>query len=159
MVLISDCITFQNLTGHIDGEMSCIILSTESCFSPIGEIFRSRLRQFPSFVTCCTIDWFSEWPEEALRSVATNFIQDIPEVDNSDIIPGLVNICVTIHQSVARKSEQFLAELSRYNYVTPTSYLEILSLFAKMCHTKKTEISGQRNRTRTGLDKVSGSKP
>jgi dynein heavy chain len=123
-------------------------------FSPIGEIFRSRLRQFPSFVNCCTIDWFSEWPEEALRSVATNFIQDIPEVDNSDIIPGLVNICVSIHQSVARKSETFLAELSRHNYVTPTSYLELLSMFAKMCRTKKTEISGQRDRTKTGLDKV-----
>ncbi len=105
-------------------------------------------------MTCCTIDWFSEWPEEALRSVATNFIQDIPEIDNHEIVPGLVNICVDIHQSVAKKSEQFLAELSRYNYVTPTSYLEILSMFAKMCQTKKTEISGQRERTKMGLDKV-----
>lgn len=123
-------------------------------YSPIGEIFRSRLRQFPSFVTCCTIDWFSEWPEEALRSVATNFINDITEVDNSEIVSGLVNICVDIHQSVAEKSVKFLAELSRYNYVTPTSYLEILAMFAKMCRTKKAEIRGQRDRTKTGLDKV-----
>ena len=125
-------------------------------FSPIGEIFRSRLRQFPSFVTCCTIDWFSEWPEEALRSVAHTFINDITEVDNPDIIPGLVDICVEIHQSVAKKSKQFLAELSHHNYVTPTSYLEILSTFAKLCGLKKTEISNQRDRTKTGLDKVSG---
>ena len=27
------------------------------CFSPIGEAFRERLRQFPSLVNCCTIDW------------------------------------------------------------------------------------------------------
>lgn len=59
--------------------------------SPIGEIFRSRLRQFPSLVTCCTIDWFSEWPDEALKSVATNFLQDITEIDNPDTIPGLVS--------------------------------------------------------------------
>lgn len=26
--------------------------------SPIGEAFRNRLRQFPSLVNCCTIDWF-----------------------------------------------------------------------------------------------------
>lgn len=76
-------------------------------------------------------------------------------MDNHELIPGLVNICVDIHQSVARKSEQFLAELSRHNYVTPTSYLEILSMFAKMCRLKKTEISGQRDRTKTGLDKAS----
>jgi len=27
-------------------------------FSPIGSSFRNRLRQFPSIVNCCTIDWF-----------------------------------------------------------------------------------------------------
>ena len=37
--------------------------------SPLGEVFRQRLRQFPSLVTCCTIDWFTEWPEEALLGV------------------------------------------------------------------------------------------
>jgi hypothetical protein len=26
-------------------------------FSPIGDPFRERLRQFPSLVNCCTIDW------------------------------------------------------------------------------------------------------
>ena len=27
------------------------------CFSPIGDAFRERLRQFPSLINCCTIDW------------------------------------------------------------------------------------------------------
>ena len=45
------------------------------CFSPIGDAFRQRLRMFPSLVNCCTIDWFREWPDEALRSVATSFYQ------------------------------------------------------------------------------------
>ena len=26
--------------------------------SPVGDAFRNRLRQFPSLVNCCTIDWF-----------------------------------------------------------------------------------------------------
>ena len=45
--------------------------------SPFGDAFRTRLRMFPSLVNCCTIDWFSEWPEEALRSVATNFVASV----------------------------------------------------------------------------------
>jgi dynein heavy chain len=38
--------------------------------SPLGEVFRSRLRMFPSLVNCCTIDWFTNWPSEALVNVA-----------------------------------------------------------------------------------------
>lgn len=30
-------------------------------FSPIGDAFRNRLRQFPSLINCCTIDWFQVW--------------------------------------------------------------------------------------------------
>ena len=47
------------------------------CLSPIGEAFRTRLRMFPSLVNCCTIDWFTEWPEEALRSVANFFLAKV----------------------------------------------------------------------------------
>ena len=36
---------------------------------------RQRLRMFPALVNCCTIDWFREWPAEALASVATSFFQ------------------------------------------------------------------------------------
>ncbi|NXX67841.1 DYH1 protein, partial [Spizella passerina] len=48
------------------------------CMSPIGEVFRARLRQFPSLVNCCTIDWFNEWPAEALQSVASSFLNELP---------------------------------------------------------------------------------
>ena len=32
---------------------------------------------FPSLVNCCTIDWFTEWPEDALEKVATKFLEDM----------------------------------------------------------------------------------
>lgn len=38
--------------------------------SPIGDSFRSRIRNFPSLVNCCAIDWVDKWPEEALKNVA-----------------------------------------------------------------------------------------
>lgn len=124
------------------------------CMSPIGEIFRARLRQFPSLVNCCTIDWFSAWPEEALRSVASTFLGEIPELEDSSAMEGLVTICGVIHQSVALKSKQYLSELSRHNYVTPTSYLELLGTFRKLVGLKKSELVTARNRTKVGLDKL-----
>lgn len=46
--------------------------------SPIGESFRNRTRMYPGLVNCTTIDWFQQWPADALVEVATKFIQDIP---------------------------------------------------------------------------------
>lgn len=34
---------------------------------------------FPSLVNCCTLDWFSEWPEEALIGVGKGAIVDTDE--------------------------------------------------------------------------------
>lgn len=48
------------------------------CFSPIGDAFRTRVRMFPSLVNCCTIDWFSEWPQDALMSVANKYTENLP---------------------------------------------------------------------------------
>ena len=58
----------------------------------MGEVFRARLRQFPALVNCCTIDWFSEWPPDALQSVAMRFLSDLPDLDASDaVLDGLVS--------------------------------------------------------------------
>ena len=54
------------------------------CFSPVGDAFRQRLRMFPSLVNCTTIDWFSEWPLEALTSVAKSFLADV-EVSSTNV--------------------------------------------------------------------------
>ncbi|KAL7843672.1 hypothetical protein AOLI_G00251840 [Acnodon oligacanthus] len=130
-------------------------IHTVLCMSPIGEVFRARLRQFPSLVTCCTIDWFSAWPQEALQSVAVSFLNELPELEASPAaLNGLTVMCMEIHQMVARKCEQYRTELSRYNYVTPKSYLELLSIFSALIGHKKQELHGARQRMKTGLDKL-----
>lgn len=63
-------------------------------------------------------------------------------------------MCQAIHLSVADYSQKYLAELSRHNYVTPTSYLELLGTFSKLIGIKKVELQTSKNRTKVGLDKV-----
>ena len=55
------------------------------CCSPIGASFRNRCRMFPALVNCCTIDWFSEWPDEALLSVAQAEIEASNSVNGSSV--------------------------------------------------------------------------
>ncbi|XP_078270493.1 dynein axonemal heavy chain 1 [Rhinoraja longicauda] len=130
-------------------------IHTVLCMSPIGEVFRARLRQFPSLVTCSTIDWFSEWPTEALQSVATALLEEIPELEAGPVImKALVEMCVSIHQTVAVKSLQYMRELSRYNYITPKSYLDLLSLFSVLISIKIQTLTTDKNRMKQGLDKL-----
>ena len=96
-------------------------------FSPVSDAFRTRLRQFPSLVNCCTIDWFTEWPQDALESVASRFLLDVEMT--SEVREKCVESCMAMHVSSRQLSERFLAEAKRRNYVTPTSYLELINTY------------------------------
>ena len=60
----------------------------------------------------------------------------------------------SIHKSVEKNSDVFLAELGRHNYVTPTSYLELLTMYKQILQNKRKEVGFQTNRLRTGLGKL-----
>jgi dynein heavy chain, axonemal len=93
---------------------------------------------FPSLVNCCTVDWFSEWPREALLSVAHTFFEKYAWSKGEEfMIQALAKMCVEIHTGVAVKAKQLLSELRRYYYTTPTSYLELINLYLMMLNDKK----------------------
>jgi dynein heavy chain len=110
--------------------------------SPLGKAFTTRLRMFPSLVNCCTIDWFTEWPEEALIGVGRGQLVDFEEeLGTEGKTATMVECFKNIHKSVEKISVSFLAELRRHNYVTPTSYLELLTMFRAILIEKKKEVN------------------
>ena len=125
------------------------------CFSPIGDAFRTRLRMFPSLVNCTTIDWFTPWPEEGLRSVAAHFLNDVSLPGHDEVKEGVIDVCCDMQQRVTALTGRFLTELRRYYYVTPTSYLELIKTFKGLIGRKKTEILSAKARYENGLDKIS----
>lgn len=123
------------------------------CFSPIGDGFRSRLRDFSALVNCCTIDYFTAWPKDALQAVAETFLSDVNFGGDISRV-SIVEMCELFHESTIQLSERFKAALLRYNYVTPTSYLELIQSFKSLYAKQKDLISAQRKRYTTGLEKV-----
>lgn len=97
--------------------------------SPIGEAFRVRLRMFPSLINCCTIDWYTSWPDEALERVAKHFLKEL-EIDEDSRVK-CVGLCQSFHLSVCKASEDYWKNQGRRNYVTPTSYLELIKCLRK----------------------------
>uniref|UniRef100_A0A1Y1N3H8 Dynein heavy chain coiled coil stalk domain-containing protein n=3 Tax=Photinus pyralis TaxID=7054 RepID=A0A1Y1N3H8_PHOPY len=70
------------------------------------------------------------------------------------MLNGIVVVCQFMHASVVDASDLFLQELSRHNYVTPTSYLELLSSYTNLMNTKKGSLTEGVGRLKTGLDKL-----
>ncbi|NXN32332.1 DYH3 protein, partial [Nycticryphes semicollaris] len=120
--------------------------------SPIGDAFRNRLRMFPSLINCCTIDWFQTWPTDALEMVANKFLEDVELED--DIRKEVVSMCKYFQESVRELSISYYAILRRHNYVTPTSYLELILTFKTLLNSKRQEVDRMRSRYLTGLQKL-----
>ncbi|KAK7883891.1 hypothetical protein WMY93_027014 [Mugilogobius chulae] len=123
------------------------------CMSPVGDAFRSRCRMFPSLVNCCTIDWFIQWPREALLSVSQAFFQNI-DFGSAVLKDSFSTMCVEIHVSVSDMAERYYSELRRRYYTTPTSYLELINLYLSMLGTKKQQLIFARDRVKNGLTKL-----
>ncbi|GLC60993.1 hypothetical protein PLESTB_001703700 [Pleodorina starrii] len=120
--------------------------------SPIGDAFRERLRQFPSLVNCCTIDWFTAWPDDALEAVAMKFLREVDLTSAQRL--AVMRQCKMFHEDVRQLSEAFRAEQGRVNYVTPTSYLELITCFTTLLGAKRAEVSAAKRRYEVGLDKL-----
>ncbi|CAH0564658.1 unnamed protein product [Brassicogethes aeneus] len=127
-------------------------LHTALCMSPIGDAFRVRCRMFPSLINCCTIDWFTDWPQDALQRVANMFLSKTNL--NQDMIELCTKICKYFHVSVQDLSKIFYREQKRKTYVTPTSYLELIQTFINMYYLKIEQITLLRNRYEVGLEKL-----
>jgi dynein heavy chain, axonemal len=122
------------------------------CFSPIGDSFRNRVRNFPSLVNCTTIDWFSEWPPDALESVAETFLKEI-EMDY-DVRESCVQMVQTFHTSTQAQAKRFLKEKKRNYYITPTSYLEMIKAFQLLLAEKRREVWSLKEKYANGHETI-----
>ncbi|KAI5723048.1 hypothetical protein M8J76_000435 [Diaphorina citri] len=121
-------------------------------FSPIGEAFRNRLRQFPSLINCSTIDWFTSWPEDALEKVAQKSFLTMP-IDDM-LKQSCVSLCKSFHKTVEESADEFYERLKRKYYVTPIAYMELLKTFKQLYGNKMDEIRLLKERYNVGLTKL-----
>lgn len=104
---------------------------------------------YPAFVSCTTIDWFSEWPNDALLEVAEKYLEEVnlgerskaaasskaanmeAEGQEMNMRQSVASVFVLCHRSVVNMSKRMLFEMRRHNYVTPTNYLELVAGYKK----------------------------
>jgi len=123
------------------------------CFSPVGDKFRIRARNFPALINNTVIDWFQPWPHEALLSVAGFFLKDIANISD-EVRENMRHHMAFVHLAVTDASVQYLEQDRRYNYTTPKSYLELISLYKALLAEKRSDLQNQRERLESGVAKI-----
>uniref|UniRef100_A0A3B1J9K5 Dynein, axonemal, heavy chain 3 n=1 Tax=Astyanax mexicanus TaxID=7994 RepID=A0A3B1J9K5_ASTMX len=63
-------------------------------------------------------------------------------------------MCKVFQESAQKLSERYYSQLRRYNYVTPTSYLELILTYKTLLTSKRAEIHTFRSRYLIGLEKL-----
>lgn len=120
------------------------------CFSPVGDAFRVRARRFPGVINCTQIDWFHDWPKDALVGVAARFIKDV-DLSTTEIRDAVALNMAECHISINQANKDFLARERRHNYTTPTSFLELIKFYKSLLNTKVEKITDKIERLETGL--------
>jgi dynein heavy chain len=98
------------------------------------------------------MSWFSAWPTDALTSVASDFLNDI-EMEKETRV-ACVALCQFFQKDVEEMTVRFFDQLRRQCYVTPTSYLELITTFKTLLAAKRKDTAKLRSRYQIGLDKL-----
>ncbi|NXE29303.1 DYH17 protein, partial [Ardeotis kori] len=123
------------------------------CFSPVGSTLRVRARRFPAVVNCTAIDWFHEWPEDALVSVSSRFLEETGDIE-PEVKVSISQFMSYVHMSVKEMSKSYLATERRYNYTTPKTFLEQIKLYQNLLSIKRSELTAKVDRLEKGLAKL-----
>ncbi|KAF7661524.1 hypothetical protein LDENG_00258930 [Lucifuga dentata] len=148
--------------GLIDGRDNCWSFFIERirrqlkvvlCFSPVGFTLRTRARKFPALVNCTAIDWFHPWPQLALQSVSSTFIEKIPGLE-PNVRASISEFISYVHTSVNEVNVKYQQNEKHYNYTTPKSFLEFMKLYGNLLGKKRTELTQKMERLENGLQKL-----
>ena len=120
--------------------------------SPIGGSLRNRMRMFPSIVNCCSIDWYGRWPETGLRAVADKYLKEANIIEPE--LTQLVHLCTDMHVQVQVMSDSYLKDEKRYNYVTPTTYIELIQTYKQLLAKQRESIIKLKLGYSKGIEKL-----
>ncbi len=139
-------VVYQYFVSKIKEKLHIIL-----AMSPSGDKLRNRCRNFPGLISNTIVDWFFEWPEDALYSVAMNLLSNYQEV-----LPELKEkVCkhaIKVHVSVRTYSKKAEQTQKRYIYSTPKNFLDYLKSFKLLYTQYNKDIVFQIERLEKGLE-------
>ncbi|KAL7987444.1 hypothetical protein Chor_006363 [Crotalus horridus] len=120
----------------------------------VGEKFRARSLKFPGLISGCTMDWFTQWPKEALVAVSQYFLSGFNIVCSPEVKAHVVEAMGIFHDLVSESCDNYFQRYRRRAHVTPKSYLSFINGYKDVYADKLFSINEQAERMNIGLAKL-----
>jgi dynein heavy chain len=122
-------------------------------FSPIGGALSARFRVCPGFINCMTINWFHNWPTQALEAVAHEVLRD-HDIISTKYTGKIARSFAAIHETVVDASTTMATKIQRLNYITPSNYLDLIRGYCSLFKNKSSELGVHEKKLSNGLEKL-----
>lgn len=128
------------------------------CLSPANYKFHEILRDYPSFLKCCTLNWFHTWPDDGLHAVAHRFLteegfEQFTEPEQS----AITEMFIEFFKSTMKLTQDISTQYHQRIYIPPITYVESINLFKEKLVKKKIEFVKQEKKYRISLERVAES--
>jgi dynein heavy chain len=123
-------------------------------FSPVNPKLPERVRKFPGIINGCSINYFMEWPKDALVAVSKGFIGKVNIDCEDEVKEALIEHVGEVHNLVVQSCDEYFVKMRRHVYQTPKSYLSFLNSYKQMYDDKLAGIEERSSRVATGLVKL-----
>ena len=98
--------------------------------SPLNKRLKGWLRNYPSLVSCCTVNWYEIWPDAALQQTGQQYFQNqsLNRQLEARLSEEVIRIGIEYHNYFAARCEQVWAERKRAIYLTPMHFVGFIDL-------------------------------
>ncbi|KAF7264125.1 hypothetical protein GWI33_000606 [Rhynchophorus ferrugineus] len=115
-------------------------------FNVNGDGLRRRISKYRSLVSKTTVIMWKDWPDEALRTVANTWTQNVNLPD--DTKSRTIEAAIYFH-----RTSQEVPLL--YGFTTPKAFVHMIGLFSELIMTKQKKLVEKKDRFLQGLSKLS----
>ncbi|GIZ02364.1 dynein heavy chain 2, axonemal [Caerostris extrusa] len=142
---------YSELSPESDGGHK-ILLKNIQCNLHI--IFLKCFLKYPALYKRCSLDWFDEWPYEALQFTAHKFLKDIDlKPTNEQRLDVCCNI-LSYMQINALKYSKNEANIHGICFETSSTFVKLVTTFKRVLTNKQTKVEEVLRKLTAGLDKI-----
>ncbi|XP_074111940.1 dynein axonemal heavy chain 7 [Cotesia typhae] len=121
-------------------------------YSTTDKNLRQQLKSFPNLLNCCFVDCFMPWPQDAFVQLGHAFIEDL-KIDGS-VKEKIITASKYLYDESKKISIKYRDELGRMTHVSPSGFIHMMKLYAKLMAEKQRELKESKERYLGGLKKL-----